>query len=334
MSGKPADFPPNDSGSTIRKAFFNLHGIRMRCVSTMALPLEQLGDRLRPYVVAPFSDPHLFVTLNVCDLATPYRIARMQKELNWVRSRPFWGQLLGDRLKLTDEASVATIDYPKRHVHFRLHPETLQDANFSARSFLLLPIIELLRTQGMYYLHASMVTKDSRAALFLGQGGSGKSTLAAALVLHGWKVVSDDNVLLRLKSNHEPEVFPLEQELSLAPAMASILAESFHPSSEKKKVRISLTEISHLAASWGRPTDLVFLHGPDHPTSTITLGSALTFLLQENPMVAAYPPLAAPHLQALRGLLQKVKLHTWGPPRITPSNLKDLGSSALQALDL
>ena len=46
-------------------------------------------------------------------------------------------------------------------------------------------------------IHATTVAKDGRAVMLLGQSGSGKSDLALRLFERGFKLVSDDQTLIR-----------------------------------------------------------------------------------------------------------------------------------------
>jgi hypothetical protein len=56
-----------------------------------------------------------------------------------------------------------------------------------------------LRRGGMYQFHAGCVLAPDTTSgiLLVGDSGSGKSTLTANLIRHGWRFVSDDNLLLR-----------------------------------------------------------------------------------------------------------------------------------------
>jgi len=48
-------------------------------------------------------------------------------------------------------------------------------------------------------LHAASIEKDGYGAILPGPPGSGKSTLCAALVNHGWRLLSDELALVRLR---------------------------------------------------------------------------------------------------------------------------------------
>lgn len=64
------------------------------------------------------------------------------------------------------------------------------------RHLLLTSVLPMVTAQrGRLVLHASCVTVDGIAALFVGRSGAGKSTLAAGFVRKGHRFVSDDCVL-------------------------------------------------------------------------------------------------------------------------------------------
>jgi hypothetical protein len=115
--------------------------------------------------------------------------------------------------------------------------ETLADEPFATRTFLLLPIVELLRLSGMFYLHGALVSREDRAFLLLGEGGAGKSTLAAALSTSGWKLSGDDNLLLQMDAKGISRVFPFEQELSVTREVFDLLGISGSFPSERNKFR-------------------------------------------------------------------------------------------------
>ena len=48
-------------------------------------------------------------------------------------------------------------------------------------------------------IHAAAVERDGRAAIFPAPSGAGKSTLCAALITHGWRLMSDELALIALE---------------------------------------------------------------------------------------------------------------------------------------
>lgn len=61
-------------------------------------------------------------------------------------------------------------------------------------------------------LHAAVVEKNGHAVIMPGQPGAGKSTLCAALIGHGWRLLSDEMAIIDLNS---PELIPIVRPVSL-----------------------------------------------------------------------------------------------------------------------
>jgi HprK-related kinase A len=71
-------------------------------------------------------------------------------------------------------------------------------------------------------LHGAVVERNGKALALLGISGSGKSTLCAALTTVGWRLLSDEIVLVRPGS---PEVLPLARPISLKNASIRVIRE-------------------------------------------------------------------------------------------------------------
>ena len=74
----------------------------------------------------------------------------------------------------------------------------------------------LLHQRGALVLHASAVSLDDEAAIFLGPRGAGKSTTAAAFHRFGYPILEDDVVAISFEGPH-PTVLPGVPELRLKP---------------------------------------------------------------------------------------------------------------------
>lgn len=71
-------------------------------------------------------------------------------------------------------------------------------------------------------LHAAVVERDGQAAILPAPPGSGKSTLCAALVCHGWRLLSDEMAIIDLQSG---ELIPLPRPVSLKNESISIMRD-------------------------------------------------------------------------------------------------------------
>lgn len=80
----------------------------------------------------------------------------------------------------------------------------------------------VLHQRGHLVLHASAVSVNGRAAVFLGPRGAGKSTTAAAFDAMGYPVLEDDVVAVRFDAA-EPTVIPGIPQLRLRPDAAEAL---------------------------------------------------------------------------------------------------------------
>lgn len=74
-------------------------------------------------------------------------------------------------------------------------------------------------------IHAAVVAKADKAVILPGPPGSGKSTLCAALVLRGWRLLSDELALLDMDSR---QLYGMSRPINLKNASISLI-ERFAP---------------------------------------------------------------------------------------------------------
>jgi HprK-related kinase A len=74
-------------------------------------------------------------------------------------------------------------------------------------------------------LHAAVVEKNGYAVIFPGQPGAGKSTLCAALVLRGWRLLSDEMAVIDVSSH---QLIPVPRPISLKNESIEVI-RSFSP---------------------------------------------------------------------------------------------------------
>jgi HprK-related kinase A len=76
------------------------------------------------------------------------------------------------------------------------------------------------RAHGYLIIHAAVLEKHGRAVILPAPPGSGKSTLTAALLGHGWRLLSDEMTLVRLDDG---VLVPLPRPVSLKNASIDII---------------------------------------------------------------------------------------------------------------
>jgi hypothetical protein len=97
----------------------------------------------------------------------------------------------------------------------------------AAYPFFTIPLIEVMKRQRRFPLHAGCVAREGRGLLLAGMSGSGKSTLTASLVAGGWDFLSDDMVLL-VRGAGASWAFGLPDEIDCSDETAGMIAELRH----------------------------------------------------------------------------------------------------------
>lgn len=117
-----------------------------------------------------------------------------------LRADEFSGLEAGDDFYLTDGSSHFHLKPALGKGYARLAPSFFDKPALVQGNFWSFGLLKLLRPLGIYSLHAAgMANGDGLGLLIVGASGSGKSTLAIGLIRDGWRYLSDDALLLRLK---------------------------------------------------------------------------------------------------------------------------------------
>lgn len=195
-----------------------------------------------------------------------------------------------------------------------LSRETLSSPFFFTRLFFKIPLMEMLRHEGFFYLHAAGVVaprqsgSDSEGAgyLFPGQSLDGKSTITRILVSHGFQYLSDDSLLL---TREEPP--PQRQGGKRVRALA--FPEGDLPSPQGKRPGADLPSPKQEDFPEGAftpaatPGFLLFPEIVPEPQSTISPISPLEAacrLIRSSPLVMMDPSLAPSHMKILTDLAE------------------------------
>jgi hypothetical protein len=138
-------------------------------------------------------------------------------------------------------------------------------------SFLQFALVELLKRQGLYTLHAAALERNGRAVLIPGDSGRGKTTCCLSLLRAGYRCLSDDHPLVR-HNGVGPEVlsFPVKidvTESSLAFFPELVAAKERLSAGVRKRYFYAEEFYPGVGADVCRPALLLFPRVVDAPRS-------------------------------------------------------------------
>jgi len=183
--------------------------------------------------------------------------------------------------------------------------------------YLFVLLIELLRGQGLYWVHAGCVTLDHRAVLLIGQSGAGKTTTSVNLTKHGFKFVSEDRVFLRSHSNGvEVLGFPIEIALTKKTTELLTFTQAFvdedHVWKGKVKLKPDMVFGKDIMQLSGRPEVILFTEvGELSDSEFIRLprAEALKRMLT-NSLLVSQPNVSRKHFDVLSKLVQQSRCYS------------------------
>lgn len=114
------------------------------------------------------------------------------------------------------DLSISIADLNARHLAVIVARNRIE-STWSIQHFAILPMImEFLRLEGIYPIHAAALEKDGRALILPAMPGSGKSTLSLALLREGMGLLSDDMPFLT-SNNKTAEVLAFPEDINVCP---------------------------------------------------------------------------------------------------------------------
>ena len=129
---------------------------------------------------------------------------------------PFSVQVEGNRTRVEWARSIQfELDESRKHI--KVYSSALSKDiayHYLIPHVLSFPLIEM----GKESLHATAVEKGGRAIALIGDSGRGKSTIAAACIAHGWRLLTDDLLVLDNRA-----VLPGVDRIKLTPAVMTAL---------------------------------------------------------------------------------------------------------------
>ena len=136
-------------------------------------------------------------------------------EDNRIGADRVWGSTLGRLRFLVEGGTSVTVDVE--------HPLGEGVTRSVVQGVLM---AALLRQRGLLAIHASGVVKDGQAIGFIGASGRGKSTLAELFCQHGYRMLGDDVMAIRLDGGY-PVALPGPPLIQLRPEAGAWLRRDF-----------------------------------------------------------------------------------------------------------
>lgn len=208
--------------SVLHRCDWDLHGVVLQVRSEVELPPALLQPLQRHRRLQQAWDPEAVVRLMIKGGMFPDDRCFAGTAVRFARATPIRGVFAEPRYYLRIAEGGVVGDLMERSIEFHA-PEALwlQNADVVRTLFPVSLVLQLAR-HGLFYVHAAVVVDpEDQTWMLVGGGGAGKSTTAYALVRAGWRYLSDDGALLRLRGDRVEAVsfmdeFHLDRSLQSA----------------------------------------------------------------------------------------------------------------------
>jgi hypothetical protein len=120
---------------------------------------------------------------------------------------------------------------------------------------------QLLKTKGVFPVHAAGLERNGKGILFPGKSGCGKSTLSLHLLRHGYRLLGDDTVFVR-RNGEGTEMLFFPEEVDVCPETVDLfpqlaLARNLTEDRWQPKSRVNLNEVKSSSVVESASTDLL-----------------------------------------------------------------------------
>lgn len=169
-------------------------------------------------------------------------------------------------------------------------------------------------------IHAAAVERGGRAIILPGDSGSGKSTLAALLGEHGWRLMSDEFILIDIATGEAiPFPRPISLKNSAIPVMEALIEDkarfgpllSDTPKGELRHLRPRADAIARMHER-ARPALILFPRYGDAASTEGVSQSELFMRITEGS--TNYIPLGQPAFERLHHMATKIPAATFSYP--------------------
>ncbi len=268
---------------------FTIAGVGIKVISDSNHCIEVLEKKIGPSNHSSTFDFKLQLRIHLGSIPTIH----VNPILQWHRTQRMYGQIINGRLWLTDGYSKISLDYEHCQCDFWLDEHSIDDALFFNRTFLLLPILELLRTQKKYFVHGALIKHLDEGYLILGQSGSGKSTLVRSWIKQQRNFVSDDHVLVDIRPSGELIGHCFEKEFR---TLDRFDHPNIYPSEKDSKHALAYKHINgHI--------DFCTIDHVCVLNQSASKSSVLDQMIQDNPMLLIDTSLSKDHFACLSNIV-------------------------------
>lgn len=176
-------------------------------------------------------------------------------------------------------------------------------------------LLELLRGQGLFWLHAGCVARDGKAVVFAGHTGSGKTTACLNLAINGFDFLAEDRCFVRAAGGRVAVLgYPRDtavtpESLALLPALRErVGAATF----SARKLRLPAAALfPNVSAATAAPCLVLFPRVTGEARTSfrrLPPQQALCRLLP-NSLLASQPGVSARHFEALASLVRSARTY-------------------------
>lgn len=158
-----------------------------------------------------------------------------------------------------DGQSILDVDFRTNLARCLISREHLKSPWIISHRIFYLPVLEMLRNLGAFYVHAGSVCKGDMCILLCGGSGHGKSTTTYSLARSGLSYMSDDAVFVQNR-NGELEIFSFPEKIKLDANSCSFFPElsDYHIPRGKAEIPLSDTGITSVCVT-GKPQTLILI---------------------------------------------------------------------------
>ena len=213
------------------------------------------------------------------------------------------------------EVGVLVIDGSQQRADgYLINPHTMHEGLIEYLFHLAL--IELLRRQGLYTIHATALERNGKGVLIPGNSGRGKTTSFISLLRSGYRYLSDDHPLMRDAGTHVDLLpFPIkinvtEETIAFFPELRTAPAHVLRPRFPKRAFHAEELYATAIGECC-RPAIVLFPQVVDAPYSHVELlpkSRALEMLLPQALLVYD-SEVARREFQVLVKLVQQVECY-------------------------